>query len=269
MFAGVLLAIGSLASPAVAQVVSGHLFGLTLSNNGGSPNTTIDVAAGDATDSTNTYSMQLASAFSKVLQTSGSWTAGTGNNGLDTGARAANTWYHVYLIRKDADGTSDVLFSTSVSSPTMPSGYTAFRRIGSVRTNGSNNIFAFTQTGDEFIWSTASYDVQGVNVGTTSTQYTLSVPSGVKVIARVRAVNDPTGTTTSQITIRSPDESTSQNSTFVTGSGHQLQAHSGNSIATEVLVRTNTASQVAAISNVASGNVFHVRTVGWFDGRGK
>ena len=138
----------------------------------------IDVAAGSATDSTNTYSIPLASAFSKAIQGSGSWTAGTANNGLDTGARAASTWYHVYLIRKDADGTGDVLFSTSVSSPSLPAGYSTFRRVGSVRTNASTNIIAFTQTGDEFIWSTASYDVQGVNVGTTSTLYTLLVQIG-------------------------------------------------------------------------------------------
>jgi len=179
---GLLLAAGPLALPPAGAQVSGHIYGLTLANNGGSPNTTVNVAAGSATDSTNTYSIPLASAFTKVIQASGSWTAGTGNNGLDSGARAASTWYHVYLIRKDSDGSGDVLFSTSVSSPTLPSGYGTFRRIGSVRTDTFTNVLAFTQTDDEFIWSIAVLDMNAVAVGTTSTLYALTVPPGIKVL---------------------------------------------------------------------------------------
>lgn len=193
---GLLLAAGPLALPPAGAQVSGHIYGLTLANNGGSPNTTVNVAAGSATDSTNTYSIPLASAFTKVIQASGSWTAGTGNNGLDSGARAASTWYHVYLIRKDSDGSGDVLFSTSVSSPTLPSGYGTFRRIGSVRTDTFTNVLAFTQTDDEFIWSIAVLDMNAVAVGTTSTLYALTVPPGIKVLARVRVTNDPPGSTT-------------------------------------------------------------------------
>ncbi len=262
-----LLSAGPLAPSADAQV-AGHIFGLTLANDAGSPNTTIDIATGVATDSTSTYSISLGSAFTKVIQSAGSWTAGTGNNGLDTGARGASSWYHVYPIRKDADGSADILFSLSVSSPTMPMGYSTFRRIGSVRTNGSSNLLAFTQTGDEFIWSTASYDVNGVSLGTTSTLYTLLVPTGVKVLVRLRAANDPTGSTASLVAIRSPDESSAQNTTFGSGSGAQLSSTSGEADVTELLIRTNTSSQIAAISSAASGNVFHIRTVGWFDSRG-
>lgn len=262
---GLLLAAGLFVPSASAQV-AGHIFGLTLANNGGSPNTTIDIATGVATDSTNTYSISLGSASTKVIQSAGSWTAGTGNNGLDTGARGASSWYHVYLIRKDSDGSADILFSLSVSSPTMPMGYSTFRRIGTVRTNGSSNIIAFTQTGDEFIWSTASYDVQGVSLSTTSTLYALLVPSGVKVLARLRIANDPAGSGSWVVTVRSPDENSSQNATFTGGSGQQLVT-TGASVAGEILVRTNISSQVAVISNFAT-NTFHVRTVGWFDSRG-
>jgi hypothetical protein len=62
---GLLLA----ASPLHAQV-SGHIYGLTLAINGGGPNTTVDVATGSATDSTNTYSIPLASAFTKAILSS-------------------------------------------------------------------------------------------------------------------------------------------------------------------------------------------------------
>ena len=45
--------------------------------------------------------------------------AASGANGLDTGSEANSTWYHIWVIAK-ADGTVAGLFSTSASSPTMP-----------------------------------------------------------------------------------------------------------------------------------------------------
>ena len=55
--------------------------------------------------------------------------------------------------------------------------------------------------------------------------------------------------------------------TRATYSGHQLESTGGEAVVTEVLVRTNTSSQIAAISNVAN-NLLCIRTVGWFDNRG-
>lgn len=249
--------------------VPGFLFGLTLSNSAGSPTTTIDVAAGVAADSANAWLVQLASSLSKILQSTGGWSAGSGGNGLDSGARAAGTWYHVFLIRADSDGSGDILFSTSVSSPALPAGYSYKRRIGSVRTDDSGNTLAFTQTGDEFIWANAMYDVQGVNLGTTSTLYALSVPPDVKVEARIRAALNTTNAG-AQGVVRSPDESSSQATGFASGSGHQMQTTStGASGLAELLIRTNASRQVAAVTDQASGNKLYVRTVGWLDQRGR
>lgn len=253
----------------VLPPLSGYLFGLTMTS-GTSTNlsSTLSVAPGVAADSTGTYLFQLSAEISKVL--AGPWAAGSTANGLDTGTRANNTWYHVFLIRNDSTGTADILFSTSYASPTMPAGYSHKRRIGSVKTDGSGNITPFTQTEDEFIWAKAAYDVQSyTSLGTSSVNFALSVPPDVKVQARLRAgiLNN---TVSVQCTVRSPDEDSSQNSTFGTGSGHQIQTPGGSEAAmTELLVRTNTSRQVAALSTVASGNTFHIRTVGWFDTRGR
>lgn len=74
-------------------------------------------------------------------KTTGSWAAGTGNGGLDTGAIANNTWYYVYAIYNPSTLATDYLISASSSSPTLPSGYTKSKRLrGFFKTNGSAQI---------------------------------------------------------------------------------------------------------------------------------
>ena len=109
--------------------------------NSGTPNTTLDISAGiiNHDDGSGQF---VVSAISKIIQSTGSWTAGTGQNGLDTGARGNSTWYQVFIIKKTSDATSDVLFSTSRTSPTIPTGYTLVAWIGAMRTNSSGNIDA-------------------------------------------------------------------------------------------------------------------------------
>ncbi|MBZ0296086.1 MAG: hypothetical protein K8L99_26235 [Anaerolineae bacterium] len=55
-----------------------------------------------------------------------------GANGLDSGSLSANTWYYVWLIQNLETFNVRGLLSTSPTSPTMPTGYTLKRRIGSV-----------------------------------------------------------------------------------------------------------------------------------------
>ena len=70
-----------------AVVARGYLAGLVLSTAGSS--TTMTTAVGQAVDSANASVMVLASAINK---TTSSWTVGSGNGGLDTGAIAAKQW---------------------------------------------------------------------------------------------------------------------------------------------------------------------------------
>ena len=114
---------------------------------------TFSIGAGSANDSTNTYSLVLASAFTK---TTGAWTVGTGNGSLDTGAIANSSWYAVYVISQAAGVAPDILTSKIVTPgtipvPTMPATYTLYRYIGSVRTDGSAHYYQFYQQGNQFI----------------------------------------------------------------------------------------------------------------------
>ena len=101
--------------------------------------TQMDIGAG-IVNYDNGSGQLLCQAITKTLQASGSWTAGTNQNGLDTGARANSTWYNIFVIVKNSDNTSDILYSLSRTAPTVPSGYTLVAWIGAIRTDGSANI---------------------------------------------------------------------------------------------------------------------------------
>jgi hypothetical protein len=109
---------------------------ITIAFNG---TTQMDIGAG-VVNYDNGIGQLLCQTITKTLQSSGSWTAGTSQNGLDTGARANSTWYNIFEIVKNSDNTSDILYSLSRTSPTVPSGYTLVAWIGAIRTDGSGNI---------------------------------------------------------------------------------------------------------------------------------
>lgn len=113
------------------------------------------------------------------------WVAGTNQGGLDTGSKAINSTYHIWLLRKNSDGTLDALFSASATAPTVPTGYTKVRVLGAVTTDGSGGIRQFLQIGDFFELKVPVTEYSGPN-GNTATTITLgSVPHGVKMTARL------------------------------------------------------------------------------------
>jgi hypothetical protein len=240
----------------------GYLSGLVLSTAGGSAS--FGVAAGQAVDSTNVDVLNFPSA---VTKTTGPWAVGSGNGALDTGAIAINTWYHVYLIKRPDTGVVDVLISLSATAPTLPSGYTLFRRIGAMRTDPSLHWTSFTQFGDEFLWATAVADVPNTAIGSVPTSYYLSVPPGVNVNALIQVYyTNSTGAFTVLIyaldrgaqatTVPSPNWTFSNPSTSVyTGA--------------PINVRTNMSSQIGAIAAISAGNALYIYTYGWIDRRGR
>lgn len=89
----------------------GYIFGLELSTAGSSA--TFGISAGVAADSTNTYLMRLASAYTKTTST---WALGTGNGSLSSEETIQNSkWYHVYEIMRPDTGVVDILTSQAPS----------------------------------------------------------------------------------------------------------------------------------------------------------
>lgn len=103
--------------------------------------TTCTLATLACRDSTNTTDITKATSTTLTLTASGL-------NGLDTGSRAANTWYYVYAIAQAAGASPGVICSTvneAISgSITLPSGYTVKRQLPfAFRTDASSNMLAW------------------------------------------------------------------------------------------------------------------------------
>lgn len=129
-------------------------------------------------------------------KTMSSWAAGTGNGSLDAGTVANNTWYYVYTIYNPTSGTTDYLTSASPTSPTLPAGYTKYRRLpGFFKTNGSAAIIAFNLINRTWINKTATAGEQ-VLVSTISQVGSAGAVSGVfPTVANTAMVELEMGTT--------------------------------------------------------------------------
>lgn len=241
-----------------------NLCAMTIGNNGTNPNTQIDFMAGQASDSTNTYLMSLAATMTKTLQSSGAFAAGSGNNGLFSGARANSTWYHCFLIRKSADGSIDAGFDTSVSAANIPSGYTAYRRVGSIKTDGSGNILGFSQAGDEFLWNSPVQDVNASGIATGSTLYAINVPPDVVVEAIVQgAANSSAGAAAFHLNRPGANDVAS----YVCPTA-QMTATNVATTFGRCHVRTNTSRQIQFNTSQSSSSL-SLGAYGWIDARGR
>lgn len=109
-------------------------------NDGLNPNDTVGFVAG--TFITSAGNQIYLPTIRKKIQSSGSFTAGDNNNGLDTGARTANTFYRTFVIQNTTTSAYDILFVVSGSTPLVPSGYTnlGLMDYALIRTNASNII---------------------------------------------------------------------------------------------------------------------------------
>jgi hypothetical protein len=161
----------------------GAITGLTLANDATNPNTHITIAVGQARDSTDVVDLKLTTGLTKRLDAA--WAVGTGNGALDAGSVAGNKGYHVFLIRRASDGLLDVLMSLSAVNPVMPSGWTAFRRIGAILVNASTFIKKFTQHGDYFELYERSAEFAGVANGSGPYLRQMVCPTGIPLKLRV------------------------------------------------------------------------------------
>lgn len=241
----------------------GALVGMTLSNNVSDATNDIDFAAGKCTDSTNVM-LILCGALTKRLDAN--WVVGTNQGGLDTGS-IANTTYHCFAIRKNSDGSGDFLFSTSATAPTMPTGYTYFRRIGSiVRTGGA--IKAFTQTGDYFQWTVQAQDIAANITADTATLRVLTVPAGISVLADIHCQfydDSPAGD--SFILISSPSQTDSAASI---GLNTMICSIGADSASAPLDILTDTSRQIRTRTlNATVDHYLYGNTRGYTDTRGR
>jgi hypothetical protein len=268
---GKVLTADSSVSPGVAwsdvPFPRSYLAGFALANNAGDATNDIDFSTGSARNSTDAANLKAATAMTKQLDAA--WAAGTNAGGRMSAAAIANTTYHLYVIKKDSDGTCDFGFDTSATAPTMPSGYTYFRRIGSIlRESGA--IVAFKQAGDKFFRNAVKQDdVNATNPGTAAVTGTMSVPTGIVLDALVHVYLDPAVATAMSIRLSSLDVSDE-------AAGGPLETDRTAISATAIVssgpwpIRTNISAQIRYRINVSGGGqVVRLSSAGWVDRRGR
>jgi hypothetical protein len=250
-----------------ANSIANYVGGLQLANDITTPNTKFTVGAGTATDDSGSIQMVLPS----FIKTTGAWATGSDTGCLDTGTVASSSTYHVFAIARPGQSAVNILCSTSSFAPVMPAGYTYKARIGSILTDGSSNILAFTQRGQKFMLNAMQLAANSVSVGTTAISQTLGfVPSGVKVVPNCQ-VSISNASPPASLLMTGLDEQADVAPTttvpFGTAAGFDVQqittaAGSANTRCPDVV--TNSARQVRLRASAASTDVSIIGK-GWED----
>jgi len=245
-----------------------YITGLALTNDTDTAHD-ISVAAGECRGSDDDEDISLTSAMVKRIDAS--WASGTGNGGLSSSLTLADaTWYHVHAIM--VGGSADVGFDTSITAANLVADHsaTAYRRIGSVLTfdsGGSNyDIAQFTQIDDMFFWDTAITEYNA-DPGTTEQDITLTVPTGLKILADLStwAVHGLGDNVDMSIKIYSSDISTPGFTYYMDNvAGNQTPGNGGRG-----LFPTNTSAQVKAIMGSLNQSNMTMVCHGYRDTRGR
>jgi hypothetical protein len=258
-------------TPTAQTLPRSYLAGLGLSN-GTDFDHDIDIAVGECRDGADTQDLVLAAAVGKQIDVA--WAAG-GTPGVPAGglfagaaAIAVDLWYHVFLIRKDSDGSIDAGFDDNLSCTNIPPGYTAFRRIGSVQMKSATpDLKQFIQDGDYVQWTDPVMEVNLASTGTTATlSAQLSTPLGLRnrVLLNVASFSGPGGAAyiyDPQLTALAPSM------TVAPLSSHQVDP-TGTRDAEQVWCRTDTASKVKLDWDANFDN-FRMATIAYIDRRGR
>lgn len=208
-----------MANPNTPVVNAGYkdIQGLRISLDDTTPDEIVVLSSGQARDSSNTNDIVLSSDVDINITV-------TGANGLETGSAANNTLYDVYVIA-DSTGyrdTAGFLSLASNSTPTLPFGYDMYRRVGTVRTDGSADLLPFDQKGDgkeRTMWYRASIATDitaGASATFAAVDVTGSVPDqAIELIAKCTFT--PTGAD-DPLELRSGDSATDEGQAIETGS---------------------------------------------------
>ena len=240
-----------------------YLAGLTLSTPGSSPN--VSISAGIAADNANGDMLTLIAALTKTIG-AGGWSAGNGGGVLDTvGAVVNSAWYHFHLIKNPTTGVVDVIASQSATAPTLPSGFTRSRRIGSIKTTASGQWSTFSQDGDQFLWGVVVADAISVTAPAVATPVSVSVPTGVKMNALMVFRADYVSANNA-VLASSFDQADQPPGSAV----YQTVSinSSANVNSTAIAIRTDLNAQIR-VRAITATCTYSIMTYGWIDRRGR
>jgi hypothetical protein len=246
----------------------GWIAGLKLSNDTDTDHD-INVTAGEADDSTHAHNIILAAEMTKQIDAT--WAAGNDAGGMNDGEAVGNTtWYHVHLLM--GGNTVDIGFDTSITAANLladaaviAAGLTLYRRIGSVLTDGTANILAFVQVGDDFMWKDPPLDINTETVTATQETQAISTPLGIATKAYCLALEATTG---NRMYIPMHPDVNDEAPSDTVAPLHNI-SHENSAISASVLqIWTDTSSQIKIRSDAAN-SVLELVTQGYMDRRGQ
>lgn len=244
---------------------AGYIQGFTYSNNGSDATNDIDVAAGSCSNSTGVYPIILSSTLTKRLDAN--WAVGSGNGGILSGS-AANVDYNIWAIARSDTGVVDVGFETTANAtPTLPSNYTYYRKIGWFKRVGGTIVafdtYELEGGGLELAWKAPTLDIDLTNTLTTSRRTdAVKVPLNFSTIAHLNVgLFDGSSGFTAWITC--PDTTDAAPSSSVAPLGNfQLQAVT-TPVFSDIWVRTSATGTIAARATLATVDNYRVSTQGF------
>ena len=234
---------------------------ITLQNNATDPNNDMDFSAGVMQFDDGSGRAAI-TAITKQLNAA--WSAGTNQGGLDTGSKAADTWYYCYVIYNPTTGATDAIFTATHGSPTMPSGFTKKAYIGALLTDVSSNIlpgnFHFRRDGSyRFLFSEQITDYN-TSVPLTSTAIAITAPINSDAILNVTYLdNDSTSGDIMLIEEGQTDIAPVRRNSTVIAS----VAYYGKNANFHINVGVN--QRIFARSNDAGATVFSILSTGFID----
>lgn len=246
-------------------VVRNHIDGFTMSTDTDADHDIL-IQPGGCADTDNEIMMNLDTAITKQIDAN--WAAGDDAGGFPSGLTlAADTWYHVFIISDETN--VDAGFDTDINAANLladATGYTHYRRIGSILTNATSNIWDFLQVGDYFRW--LDTDTEDVNDGSPNNggTPTMRVPPGVRVLGRFGVTGDYTGASAT-FWVGEYENFTGGNPTGLQPSGTIRVSSSAtfNHIVTDIL--TDTSGRIGYEGDTNNSRI-RIGTIGWKDFRG-
>ena len=255
-------------SAVIQLALRGYKSGFTLSINDDNPLTEIDFSTGVARDAGNVMSIDWREVITKSLS---AYQAGSGNGGMSAdGGLTADTWYWAFVVSDGTSATVDAGFDDSLTAVNLlaDSGLSFYRRVGAIKTNGSSQILAFHQLGDDFIWDVPVDDIEVRNPGTGEVIHTLTaVPTGIDVLANVTfSFNTSHDSGNSYAYCGGYASLPAVGDSY--GDIHPFGKQRGGSVHDKVL--TNTLAQVKTRQKTSSSNYYvRIQVHGWVDTLGR
>lgn len=234
--------------------------GLIISNNATDAEHDLDISAGAVKNHDYTHDLLLATGITKAFDAP--WAYGTNNGGDDGTGLQVSTQYYIYLIHETSTNRTDIIGSASAVSPTLPTGWDKYRRLGYWMTDASSNMDVGIHQGKRFVFSTLITDItDSAVVQSVWETGTLSVPPNSTAIT-YPTCNVTSGTdSTLGLFLRHP-------SFVANGVGLVVNADTANMDELKVWVEVdvNASSQVEyTINSTASTVSFSTSTYGAID----